>query len=67
MVPALYLLRHARRWSQEDLGERAGGLTRETVSRIERGVEKPRPATQARLAAALGQPVGVVFPPEKEG
>lgn len=61
MAPALYLLRHARRWSQGELGQRAE-LTRESVSRIERGVEAPRPATQARLAAALGWPVETVFP-----
>jgi len=59
----LYLFRHARRWTQGELAERAG-LTQETISRLERGLERPRAITRARLAEALGYAVEVVFPEE---
>ncbi len=65
-VSALYLFRHGRRWTQGDLARRAG-LTQETVSRLERGLERPRASTRARLAEALGQPEQLLFPKTKEG
>lgn len=66
-VSALYIFRHARRWTQAELGRRAGGLTQETISRIERGLERPRTSTKARLAEALQQPEDKLFPePSKE-
>lgn len=58
---ALYLLRHAARLTQEELARRAA-LTRETVSRVERGREAPQRQTQLRLARALGYPPEVIFP-----
>ncbi len=66
-VSALYIFRHARRWTQAELGRRAGGLTQETISRLERGLERPRASTRARLAEALQQPEDKLFPePSKE-
>lgn len=65
-VSPLYLVRHSRRWTQGELARRAG-LTQETVSRLERGLERPRASTRARLAEALGQPEQLLFPTTKEG
>lgn len=61
----LYLHRHLRRWTQSELGARSG-LTQEAVSLIERGLQRPRPATKARLAAALSVPVKGLFPERDE-
>ncbi len=63
LASPLYLFRHLRRWTQAELAERAG-LTQETISRLERGLERPRTSTRARLAEALGFDAEVVFPEE---
>ena len=46
-------LRRARRWSQEKLAEKAG-LSRDAISRIERGDREPRLETLKLIAEALG-------------
>jgi transcriptional regulator with XRE-family HTH domain len=48
----LQRLRKARRWSQSQLAEKAG-LSREYVTRIERGRQDPTLGTLERLAKAL--------------
>lgn len=60
----VFVLRHMRRLTQKQLGDLAGGLTQETISRIETGVQAPRIETRLRLARALDVPVEVLFPPE---
>lgn len=45
--------RQARGWSLRDLADRAG-LSAMVLSKYERGVSQPRPATLTRLASALG-------------
>jgi transcriptional regulator with XRE-family HTH domain len=47
-------------FSQAELA-RVAGLSRETISRLEQGAT-PRLATAHALAAALGAPIGVIFP-----
>jgi transcriptional regulator with XRE-family HTH domain len=54
IVPHLRRLRERRLLSQEELAAKAG-LSRPTVSRIERGMDA-RPATIRRLAKALRVP-----------
>lgn len=50
-------LRHRKRWRQQDLGERAG-VSREMVSRLERGdLGRMQIQTVERVAAALGASV----------
>jgi DNA-binding XRE family transcriptional regulator len=58
----LFVLRHVRRLTQKGLGELAGGLSQETISRIETGVQVPRLETCIRLARALDIPADVLFP-----
>ncbi|HVT16590.1 MAG TPA: helix-turn-helix transcriptional regulator [Thermoanaerobaculia bacterium] len=48
----LGFLRALRGWSQEDLAA-AAGLRQSTVSELEQGKKIPKPATRARLLAAL--------------
>lgn len=62
---ALSLLRLANGWTQAQLGSRAGGLARETVSRIERGA-RPQAATADALSQALGIPADKLFPAKPE-
>jgi transcriptional regulator with XRE-family HTH domain len=50
-------LRESRRWSQEELAE-AAGLSRDAISRIERGDREPRLATLEAIACAAGLEVG---------
>jgi putative transcriptional regulator len=50
--------------TQADLAERAG-ISRDTISRLERG-EHPRLVTARALARALGTPVGDLFPESEE-
>lgn len=65
-VAPLRLLRVARGLSQASLAERCG-LSRATVSRLERGVEKPWPRTAQTIAAELGFARELVFPLQDEG
>ena len=53
--------RMERGWSQGELGRRAG-LSRETVCRLEREVERPSWITVVRLARALAQRPLDIFP-----
>lgn len=46
-------LRHAKGWTQEDLG-RAAGLSVFAITKLERGVTNPSWATVKSLAKALG-------------
>jgi transcriptional regulator with XRE-family HTH domain len=62
----LYLIRHLKHWSQAELADRAG-CTRETISHLERGAQRPKLETAASLSHVLGVPVDVLFPPEREG
>ncbi len=50
-------LRLARGWSQEELADEAG-IHRTYVSGVERGVRNPTVTVLAKLAKALGVPVG---------
>jgi len=54
--------------SQEELADRAG-LSRQTISRIETGRNRPGARSQALLAAALGVTVGQLYegPPRDDG
>ena len=53
-------LRHARRWTQEELGERSG-LTARYIGAIERGERNITLATLARIAnAAQTTPVALL-------
>lgn len=61
MSTALRILRVARDWHQAELARRAG-LSREEVSRLERGRHRPQPATAQALADALGVPAEALFP-----
>lgn len=54
-------LRRGRRWTQEQLAERAG-LSYKFVGEIERGRGNPTIETLARLAQALGVDTGQLFP-----
>ncbi len=59
------LLRALRRWSQEELGARAG-IERASILRIENGTVRPSGQTVERLIAAVGLPVDValgILPP----
>ena len=58
--------RMERGWSQGELGRRAG-LSRETVCRLEREVERPSWITVVRLARALAQRPIEIFPMDDEG
>src|SRR5215207_1858215 len=49
-------------FSQAELAEVAG-LSRETISRLERG-ETPQLATAHAIAGALGAPIAAIFPPK---
>ena len=37
------------------------------MTAIENGLQTPRPQTAAKIAAALQQPVGIVFPDKETG
>lgn len=47
-------LREARGWSQEELGERAGGYKKSYISRIENSVRPKSRQVQSALAEAFG-------------
>ena len=49
-------LRKARRWSQQELGDRAG-VTAQTVWNLETGRHVPETATLLKIARALGVPL----------
>jgi len=51
----------ARTIKQEDLA-RLVGVTQETISRAERGLQLPRSDVQIRIAAVLGASVDDLFP-----
>ena len=61
----LRLLRLANGLTQEQVADRAH-LSRETVSRLERG-NAPTLRTAQALSSALDAPVGALFPAEWEG
>lgn len=65
-VSALRILRVSAGYSQRELAS-ACGLQRPTVTDIENGLQTPRPQTAAKIAAALQQPVGIVFPDKGTG
>jgi len=52
-LPSLRELRHMHGWTMLDLVARSG-VSKATISRIERGTATPRPNAAHRLAAALG-------------
>lgn len=62
---ALRVYRAAAGASQEELAQKAG-ISRPTLSNLERGVTRPLPLTARAVAAALGQPVEAVFPNEND-
>lgn len=49
--------RELKRWSQEDLAERAGGIGQSTIDRIERGQFKRMPSHLPAICSALGIPL----------
>lgn len=51
-------LREERGWSQEELGERSGGMNKETVNRVENG-RNTTISTILRLGLALNVPLGI--------
>jgi transcriptional regulator with XRE-family HTH domain len=59
-------LRHARCWTQAELGQRAD-LSREYVMRIEAGLHDPSLSKAARLAAALGVSLDELVKPVTKG
>ncbi len=59
---ALRVYRAAAGLSEEALADRAG-LSRNTISRLERGLHKPRRETVQAIAGALGRSPSAVFPP----
>lgn len=54
-------MRKAKGWSQEELGQRAGGINKETIYRIELG-GNPRLDTLFKIAEALGVSPERLFP-----
>jgi transcriptional regulator with XRE-family HTH domain len=62
----LVVERARRRFSQTALAE-ASGLTRQTISDIERGVANPTLDVLDRICAALGIPIGEIFTPNFSG
>ena len=61
----LRIFRAANGWSQTDAGQ-AAQVTRETISRIERG-GTPSASTARRLAEALGCDVEMLIPAQSNG
>ena len=59
-------LRHARKWTQAELGKRAD-LSREYVMRIEAGLHDPSLGKAARLADALGVSLDELVKPVTKG
>jgi transcriptional regulator with XRE-family HTH domain len=59
-------LRHARKWTQAELGQRAD-LSREYVMRIEAGLHDPSLSKAARLAAALDVSLDELMQPVEKG
>ena len=55
-------MRKDRGWTQAELGERAG-LHRSAVTLLESGRREPSLSIIVKIAAALGVPVGSLFPP----
>jgi transcriptional regulator with XRE-family HTH domain len=62
MRNALPCLLGARGWTDGELAKRAG-LDRAHVNQLKNGRALPTVATALAVAAALGVPVAVVFPP----
>lgn len=58
---ALRRLRHERKLSLEQLGDRAG-LTASEISRVERAQREPQLSTIVKLADGLGVDVGELMP-----
>lgn len=59
-VLKLRLLRRAREWSQEALGQRVG-LSKPSIAMIERGTRKPSLTKAIAIAAQFDEPVEEVF------
>jgi len=55
-----------RGWTQGDLAA-AAGVSRETVSNVERGATQPAEETMQAIAAALELPVELAFPEDSGG
>jgi transcriptional regulator with XRE-family HTH domain len=66
MPNALSRLLAARGWTDHALARRAG-LDRAHVNQVKNGRTLPTVATALALAAALGVPVAVAFPPGSSG
>jgi transcriptional regulator with XRE-family HTH domain len=64
-VHPIRVVRVIRGWTQQEL-ERRAGLPATVLSRIERGRRVPDPAMQLRIAMALDQDVGDLFPRHRE-
>ena len=57
-------LRKERGWSQAVLGEKAGGISAETVSRIENG-QNTTTGKLYKIAASLGVPIRELLPEDR--
>lgn len=49
--------RERKKWSQEELADRAGGIGQSTIDRIEKGQFKRMPSSLPQICAALGVPL----------
>lgn len=54
--------RDARGWTQENVANRLGDVTRQSLSKWEKGLSRPTPENQARLAGLFGMSVPMLFP-----
>jgi transcriptional regulator with XRE-family HTH domain len=55
-IALLALLRMSRGWSQHRVGDSVG-CTKAAISRIEAGIDKPRPALASRLEVLFSKPI----------
>jgi transcriptional regulator with XRE-family HTH domain len=60
IAAAIREMREARRWTQAQLGQRAG-MRQQQVARLESATANPRAQTLERVAAALGEPIRVIW------
>jgi len=58
----LMRLRNEKTWSREELGKRAG-ISPATVTKLENGERRPKPATLAAICEALGCQPGDLLAP----
>jgi transcriptional regulator with XRE-family HTH domain len=66
LVARLALLREERAWSLDELAQRAG-ISRATLSRLERGESSPTAALLGKLCAAYGLPMSRLIAAVEEG